>query len=308
MVRPILAASMLFILFLACSSPQASPLPTSPAPTAVATISPTKPPTHTPPPAPTATVVPSATPLPTDTPTPTSNPTPTPTSSPTPAPTYTPLPTTTPVPTAIPTSPPLTATPSPTATPLPTPTLLPTVTPAPTPTPIPTLTPIPNNIGDWYYYGPDCPDAYSDCPIFSSESYFISLDAFEDTNESFYETPDIRIACRPRGPMVGFDGGGPWIGLGEAGFSIAIDNLLGDEKEWPNSDTTNTFWTDDGSDDLARIYFDRRDSVAIIRRIQDAEAQETTISFGVASDYGGVIADFDPIGFSTVFSRLPCSR
>ena len=125
-MRPVLVATMLFILFLACSSPQALPAPTSLPPTATATISPTR----------------------TDTPTPTPKPTLTPTSSPTPTPTYTPLPTATQYPTYTPrpTYTPLpTATPHPTLTPIPTPrpTFTPMPPPPPTATPYPTATPMP---------------------------------------------------------------------------------------------------------------------------------------------------------------------
>ena len=213
--------------------------------------------------APTDTPVPSATPQPTQTPYSTS----------TPLPTYTPQPT---------------YTPYPTSTALPTYTPYPTATPSPTNTPRPTATPLAtvNNgeEGYWIYFGSECPDRYENCALFASDLQFISLAAFADTNESFYDAPRIRVSCWLNHPHLTFDGGGPWIGIGEPGVSLIIGS---EEREW--------FWPRD-SDDVEYIGFDRQESGNIIRIIQDAESQDETLTIGASSDYDTAIGDFDVTG------------
>ena len=253
--------------------------------------------TVTPQPSPALTPVP-PTPKPTDTqaPSPTSTASPTPTSMPTPTPTL--VPTLTPVPmptsTIIPTS-----TPMPTSTPVPEPTLEPTAVS----TPLPTLTPTPQPIasegnGDWIYFGPECPDAYDNCAFYSSEHVFMSLEAYSDTNESFYDEAGVRISCWRGSPSLVFDGGGPWIGgTGRTGLNVRFASAKPEEGTH--------FRTDDN--DFEYVEFDRTESAGIIAFIEDAERQRKDVTFGAVGDYDTVVADFDVTGFTTNYQRLPCS-
>ena len=279
--------------------PSATPLPTTG--TSTPTVTPI--PTATPEPLPTASPIPTPTPqpVPTSTPTPTSTPVPTPTATPEPTPTPTPTPM--PTPTPIPAPPPTlilepTVTPQPTATPTPEPTNTPTPTPTPDDAAVPTIA------GDWSYFGPECleygnPDFDWSDGCSHSEQQFLSLDAHWDTNESFYETPAIRISCFRDQQFFTFDSGGPWIGLGKAGLNLRFDHQESADGTY--------FWTDRGSDDLENIWFDRRDSEAIIEFIQNADDQAHGITIGVSSDYATVVAGFDVTGFAANFQLLPCN-
>ena len=151
--------------------------------------------------------------------------------------------------------------------------------------------------GDWTYFGPECPSGFDNCAIITSDFRFITLDAYDDTNESFYDTPDIDVSCLLGGAFFTFNGGGPWIALGETGFSLAIGD---GERNW--------FITDRGSDDLESIWFDDDDEQSIIELIQIAERQGDTIRIGAVSEYDSVVvAWFDVTGFTVNYQRLPCS-
>ena len=97
------------------------------------------------------------------------------------------------------------------------------------------------------------------------------------------------------------------IGWGETGLSVLIGSPFGTRPEWSSA---TTFWTDEGSDGLERVWSDSRDSAAIISLIQDAERQEEPLTIGVVGELEGnaVFADFDVTGFTTNFQRLPCVR
>ena len=280
-------------------SPAPTAIPTqTPTPTSKAVLTPVA--TAKPQPTPTPTVVPTWTPEPTATPTPTHEPTPVPTTTSvptyTPQPTYTPLPTYTPIPSS---------TPYPTPTPFPTPTSVPlTATPSPTRMP-PTLTPTPTlappaDSGDWRYFGPECPDAYDNCVSFSTGTSFMSLDAYWDTNESFYDAPNIKFGCGARKQSAfTFDGGGPWIGLSESAINIRF------EEYGPEQGTR--LETAFGSDDLETVFFSERDDIQIYVLLEDADQQGKDLTMAVVGDYATVVANFDVTGFTTNFQRLPCS-
>ena len=314
---PLALISIISLLFLLACAGESPPTQT---PSPAATVEPTGPPTLTPTlePTPATTETPvTNTPTPTETPQPTatSEPSPTPAPSPTPtvAPTWTPVPTWTPTPeptiTPTPTAPPTpepAVTPEATPTPEPTPTLIPTATlePTATPTPMamrePTLTPPPvADGGDWRYFGPDCPDAYPNCVSFASDNPFVSLRAYYDTNERFYDEPSIRVSCILGNPGFTFDGGGPWIGLGETGFSIRFEDQDIKASEW--------YWTDRGSGDLEAIWFSTQDTRDILAFLEQADRQGKNVRMGVSGDYDTVVADFDVTGFTTNSQRLPCS-
>ena len=271
-------------------SPEQSP---TPAPTWTPTSEPTPAPTWTP--TPTPTLAPTLTPTHTPTPEPTATATPTATVPPptlAPQPTYTPLPTYTPFPTQTPYPTPTSA---PTKAPLPTATATPSHTPIP-PTPLPAIS---ANSGDWRYFGPDCPGAYDNCASFASESVFMSLRAYYDTNESFYDEPGIRISCFQGAPNFTFDSGGPWIGLGEMGLSVRYEDQDVNQGTW--------YRTDKGSDDLESVWFSDRDTQAILGFIENADRQSKNVTIGASSDYDTVVSDFDVTGFTANFQRLPCS-
>ena len=187
----------------------------------------------------------------------------------------------------------------------------PTTPPTATPTATSSITSV--NNGDWVYFGPDCDDkvevtsedAYANCGL-SFDTPFITLDAYEDTNESFHEDPSISVDCFLNEISFIFDGGGPSIGLGGSALSVLIGSPLGTDGDWSKSPV---LFTDNGSDDLESIWFDRRDSERIVDWVQDAERQDKPLSIGVTANTGsaGVIGDFDVSGFQTNFERLPCS-
>ena len=265
-------------------SPTSTPVPTD-------TPQPTLEPSLTPVPSPTPTIAPTWTPVPTWTPTPE------PTATPTVAPTLTPTPTQIPTPTLEPTATPL---PTATATPEPTATLRPTATATPRPTETPTPVPLLSvDNGDWAYFGPDCPDAHSNCASFPSDNSFMSLRAYYDTNESFYDDARIRVSCFRGSSDFTFDGGGEWIGLGETGLNLRYEGQDVEQGTW--------YWTERGSDDLESVWFDNRSTQAILSFIEQADRQGRDVTMGVSGDYGTVIADFDVTGFATNFQRLPCS-
>ena len=227
---------------------------------------------------------PSSTPI-TPTPLPTATPTPLPTATPTPLPTATP----TPLPTATPT-------PLPTATPTPLPTATPTPLPTATPTPLPTAISPPtasSDPGDWTYFGPECPSAYSNCASPASDFQFISLVSYDHTNESHYDDPSIRLDCIGGDAGFTFDGGGPWIGFGETTLSVRVGN---DQRTWFNSER--------GS--IKSVWFDSRDSEAIISVVADAERREQPLHIGASSKYATVVASFEVAGFELNHRRLDC--
>ena len=158
---------------------------------------------------------------------------------------------------------------------------------------------MPEGNGDWIYFGPDCPDAYDNCTAFASDYPFINLGAYYNTNESFYDEPDILISCFDEDANFTFDGGGPWIALGEAGLNIRFADLGPEEGTY--------YWTDRGSDDLERIWFSSRDAKSILEFFKQAERQGKDVRIGVSGDYATVVADFDVAGFTANFQRLSCS-
>lgn len=58
------------------------------------------------------------------------------------------------------------------------------------------------------------------------------------------------------------------------------------------------FWTDVGSDDLARVWFDRRDTVGSLDVIAKAERRQQPLTIGASSDGGTVVSWLDVTGFA----------
>ena len=190
----------------------------------------------------------------------------------------------------------VTPTPSGSILPSPTPSVIPTASPAPTATPRPTPT-ASGPVGYWRYFGPECPDGYSNCASFSSEATFVALDAYYDTNEDFYDEPTLLVSCFQGAATLSFNSGGPWIvGVDDTGVSVTI----GDNSEYEY------FWSDLGSDDLETIWFTAGDEDRIIELLKQADRLGDTVRFGVSGDFHTVVADFDVTGVTTNLQRLPC--
>ena len=170
-------------------------------------------------------------------------------------------------------------------------------TPRPTPTPA-NSDPLPPGNGDWTYFGPECPDGFGNCAQVYTQNQFISLDAYNDTNQSFYDDASIRISCWRNAPSLVFDGGGEWIGgVGRTGLNIRTTEQAIEEGIY--------FWTEDN--DLEYVGFDRRESLNILALFEQAERLGKDVTMGVSGDYDTVVADFDVTGFTANFQRLPCS-
>ena len=180
--------------------------------------------------------------------------------------------------------------------------LLPTPTPTPRPTPTPTLTPSRSSgYGDWIYFGPDCPGAYPNCALFSSDFYHMALDAFYDQNQPSDDTPYIDIDCLGVGgrPEFNFFGGGPDIRTGGTLLVVGV----GDSEDYE------FFATDRGSSDLEGAYFSPETAQGIINLIRFAENTNQTMAIAAtsqASDDVVAAGVFDPTGFAANFQRLPC--
>ena len=187
---------------------------------------------------------------------------------------------------------------------IPAPVPTPTVTPRPTATPAP-IPSVPTIEGDWTYFGPECPDyrepGFDGSCAYSDTSQFLALDAYDDTNESFYDDAGLRVSCflGRDSPSFTFDGGGPWIALGETSLNIRFENQAARDGPF--------YHTDKGSDDLERVWFNSRDTEAILRFLEDADRQDKDVTMGAVSDYATVVAYFDVTGFTANFHLLPCS-
>ena len=149
--------------------------------------------------------------------------------------------------------------------------------------------------GDWQLSTSTCPAGHPNCWPTGLTPY-MRVAAFDDTNESFHDTPELRVGCRDQRYQVSFDGGGEWIGLGDASMSVTIGESPDDT--W--------FDVDRGSEDLATVYFDRRASDGIIAVLRQAEAAGAYVEVGAASDYGVVVADFDLTGLTANLAHVVC--
>ena len=167
-------------------------------------------------------------------------------------------------------------------------------------TPAPLL---PEGNGNWIYFGPECPDGFGNCALLPSDKVSLLLEAYYNANESFHDEPDILVSCFRGNSYFTFDGGGPWIALGEARMNIRF------ASQGPEEGTH--YSTDRGSEDLGSIVFGSRDTNAILKFIQDADQQGKDVRMVVSGDHhavvAAVVADFDVTGFTTNFQRLPCS-
>ena len=277
-------AFMLLLLAIACSgtvNPTPTPTPTS---------------TASPPPTSTSTPFPTFTPIPTFIPT--VAPTPVPTDTPVPTPTYTP--TTTVTPTPLPT---LTPTPTPEPTPTPTPVPTPTATPQPTPTPVP--------LGQWRYYGRDCPKAFSNCHYQKTRLFGIELTAFWHPEPRLWDSPVLMLHCDTsthRWLRFHLYSGGPKISEWARVLETEVEFNVGIPGP---SDAFDTALKGRPGNNIEGLYYDRdetltaseNEALQIVRIIREAERLGKPIY--VASFYGG---QFDVTGFSNQYLRLPCRK
>ena len=228
---------------------------------------------------------------------------PDPTAIPTPSPTATPRP---PEPTATPSPPPTaTATVAPAATATP----RPTSTPAPVPTPLAIATPtapppLANSNRGWFYFDPDCPDAYDNCsPSGSEDLHAMALPPSTFTSTGPDE-PYISIVCNYLDPHPGpwflFDAGGAQIGLGSTFLFVSLI------REGQGGSGT-PFTPRTSSSDQEDIWLNSLNSRAITLTLLRAEGLGRDVRIRVSGELDAVTADFDVTGFETNFERLPCS-
>ena len=164
-------------------------------------------------------------------------------------------------------------------------------------------TEVPTIAGDWTYFGPECPkygEPGFDWSCAHSERQFLSLKSFDDRNKDFYDEPGIRISCSGNRPSFTFDGGGPWIALGDPRLYVYDGREL-------DFDEAARFESDGGSSDLESIWFHHRDDREIIALIQDAERRGQDIGMSAFSDYDSATGFFDVTGFAVNYQRLTCS-
>ncbi len=84
--------------------------------------------------------------------------------------------------------------------------------------------------------------------------------------------------------------------MGDVGLSIRAAGS--EDRTW--------FRTDLGSDDLETIYFDERDSRAILTVLLEMETRGADVILGASGDVETVVAEFDITGLALNYQRLPC--
>lgn len=282
----LLIAFLLLIVLAACipeaDNPTEVPLQVAEAPDIQeSTSEPLPTPTLTP----AATLVPTRTPAPTFTPV--STPTPIATPTPLPPPTWTPEPTREPEPTW---------TPVPTFTPVPTPT--PTPTPLPTPTPTPTPIPGPD-LGDWEYFGPECPDGFPNC-VLQSDDPSILLEAYGYKDNWLYNEPWISISCYEGDWSFLFWSGGP--SLGGFGKRVSLEASLKSDSQ----QSTGYFRKTIEFNFLSKSLSFYGDEAGRLLRFLEAAAQENEDVRIFVIGYNSVWGYFDVTGLTANLQRLPC--
>ena len=185
----------------------------------------------------------------------------------------------------------------PTNTPVPTAkdTLRLTSTPAPLPTAISTPILMTDNLFDgWIYYGPDCPDAYSNCAPISTEMEFLALFSYSDNDMPIWDRANIRITCE----TGAFDTEGLIIGTNDSLVGIWIGESESQAKQ---------YFTPYGVEPES-VWFARSGYRDIISLIKLAETTNQTLTIGVTAGpgYDTVVRLFDVTGFTVNYNRLPC--
>ena len=188
--------------------------------------------------------------------------------------------------------PPLTATPTSTATPqAPTLTPVPTATPtpqAPTLTPVPTATPTPLdralNNGDWVFFHADCPDRYANCAPVPSDINMIALEAQKYT-PPIDDAPAILIICADNLTLLTFK---TYINLPDKS-TVTLNNT--------------EFRSHRVKDDAVDFIHTNN----MFRLIREAEQAQQLVKITVSDGMEEVLVSwFNPLGFTTNFTRLPC--
>ena len=179
----------------------------------------------------------------------------------------------------------------------------PTATATPTPTPQAIVS---QRSGDWVYFGPECDDdveitgadEYDNCGLYF-DGQFISLKAYEDTNESFYEEASIGVSCFRNKPFLNFSSVGPWL----LPDDVSVNFHLVDQEPGEGL----YLRTDEGSEDLESVWFTDRQTRDIIAFLRDTERAGKDMTIG-AVGVNTVVADFDVTGFETNYLRLECAN
>ena len=275
-------------------------------------------PTLPPPPPP---LFPTPSPVP-PVPTPSSLPRPTPTPASTLPPPSTPALSVQPAPTSTPVG-------IPTATPaaIPTPVLAPPSTPAFLPSPSPSPPPSPalapgGQTHRWFYHGPSCPQAYSDCldPTLKSGLYWVDLHGFEfplsfeldremlaqvseDLPQQSPSRPSrftLELVCSSSSPVARL-----------TVYPAPDSSLAGSQLEAG-------IWTQGHISGEGRyltvslagpnfVSFDRADALELVEGFVEAETGRNPLRFVLWVSGQGILSTWDPQGFSAAWSRLSCS-
>ena len=162
---------------------------------------------------------------------------------------------------------------------------------------LPTL--VPENNGDWLYFGPDCPSAYSNCPSTPHDDPFIGIEAKRHTNAGTdYLAPSILVGCHNNGRLsIQFTTGGPKYTEDE---TIVIGVWVGEE--------VNPTWIDydlRGEEYLALSY---SNALTVISMMYEAETGDEPFAVGVLAGDRDMIGSFELVGFTTNYWRLPCAE
>ena len=162
---------------------------------------------------------------------------------------------------------------------------------------LPTPTPVPMDNGDWIYFSPDCQSEYTNCVFFPSDDPFITLDAFDHSNESRDDTPYIIVGCDITERLqIMFGSGGPkYKETGE----IRVGSSVGDEDYVIMPPTLR-------GDDWVSLGY--QDSLAIAVQLWEAETTFQAFWMGTGEGDDIVLATFDATGFTVNYWRLPCAE
>ena len=164
-------------------------------------------------------------------------------------------------------------------------------------TPTPTRAPVSGNYGEWTYFGPDCPGAYTNCAPFPSDNTFITNDGKYSINPAlFVRCPtggNVEIMLATEGttfPESAEVRGGVLMDIG--GEEITV---MADAKGW--------------DEDL--VWFGYRDSMRMISQFYVAETAGIEMLFGavdLSEEDRDSIGGFNMEGFTTNYWRLTCAE
>ena len=158
-------------------------------------------------------------------------------------------------------------------------------------------------------------------------SDFITLNAYDDSNAYFYESPSIRVSCNEDEDQVTFtfSGGGPWIEPAHLGLATMSMTIIPGDTEWfrtADGGNRSSIWFNPELTELMEqspsLYRERLENMPssrdlkaqiprIVEIIQEVERRGATLKIEVSNDSNTVTAYFDVTGFSQNYQRLACS-